>query len=118
MSVETSSGDPIGPRTWNCTVPLQVATPVTVTVAESLPETDPVPIGVDPVMLDCVVTLAPQVPKVPSTKSFRVAVVDVDDLDSEATEAKHLSPSPSAVRLTPPSKNSPCRYVLLPLLSV
>jgi hypothetical protein len=24
MSVDTSSGDPIGPRRWNCTLPLHV----------------------------------------------------------------------------------------------
>src|SRR5262245_56432652 len=120
MSVDTSNGDPIGPRRWNCTVPFQVVTPVTVTVAESLTETDPVPIDVDPVMLECVVSSAPQPPKVPRMKSFSVAVVDVDDRVSDDTVAKHLSPSPSAVRLTPPSKNSPFRAWLLgvPLLSV
>jgi hypothetical protein len=36
--------------------------PKTVTVAESLTETDPVPIEVDPVMLDCVVVLLPHPP--------------------------------------------------------
>ena len=109
MSVDTSIADPIGPRRWNCTVPFQVVTPGTVTVAESLTETDPVPIEVDPVTLDCVVTPLPHVPKPPRMKSFSVAVVDVDDRVSDATDAKHLSPRPSAVRLTPPSKNSPCR---------
>src|SRR5215472_15509628 len=99
MSVSVSNGDPMGPRRWNCTVPFQVAMPVTVTVAESLAETDPVPIEVDPVILDCVVTVAPQPPKVPRTKSFSVAVVDVDDRVSDATDAKHLSARPRAVRL-------------------
>src|SRR5512132_1933565 len=118
MSVDASFAAPIGPRRWNCTVPDQVVTPVTVTVAESLTETEPVPIEVDPVMLECVSSVAPQVPKVPRTKSFSVAVVEVDERVSDATLAKHRSPRPSAVRLTPPSKNSPCRYELLPLLSV
>ena len=64
---------------------------MTVTVAESLTETDPVPIEVDPVTLDCVVTLElPQVPKLPRTKSFSVAVVDVDDRVSDATDAEAL----------------------------
>src|SRR5262249_61400466 len=55
MSVETSSGDPMGPRRWNCTLPDQFGIPLTVTVAESLTETDPPSIDVDPVMLECVV---------------------------------------------------------------
>ena len=120
MSVDTSFAAPIGPRRWNCTVPLQVVTPVTVTVAESLTETDPVPIEVvPPETLCCVVTDEPQVPKPPRMKSFSVAVVDVDDLVSDDTDEKHLSPSPSAVRLTPPSKNSPLSAPLfgVPLLS-
>src|SRR5262249_29112817 len=99
----TSNGDPIGPRRWNCTVPVQVAVPVTVTVAESLTGNDPVPIGVEPVTLDCVVTLLPQGAKAPRMKSFRVAVVDVDERVSEATDAKHRLASPRAERLTPPS---------------
>src|SRR5262249_11984114 len=98
MSLEVSFAAPMGPRRWNCTVPLQVVTPVTVTVAVSLTETDPVPIDVDPVMLECVVNAAPHVPKVPRMKSFSVAVVDVEDRVSDATDAKHLSPRPSAVR--------------------
>jgi hypothetical protein len=36
MSVDASSADPIGRRRWNCTVPFQVDTPCTETVAESL----------------------------------------------------------------------------------
>src|SRR5262249_53067061 len=103
MLVETSSGDPMGPRRWNCTVPFQVVTPVTVTVAESWTETDPVPIDVDPVMLDCVVVPLIHVPNWPRMKSFSVAVVDVDDRVSDATDAKHVSPRPRAVRFTPPS---------------
>jgi hypothetical protein len=53
-------------------------------------------------------------------KSFSVAVVEVDDRDSAATDAKHLPESPSAVRLTPPSKNSPLSAPLfgVPDLSV
>jgi hypothetical protein len=100
MSVDASIGDPIGPRRWNCTVPDQVEMPVTATVAESLTETDPVPIEVVPVTLDCVVTELPHVPKPPRTKSFSVAVVDVDERVSDATEAKHRSPRPSSDRLT------------------
>src|SRR5262245_52882303 len=103
MSVDTSRADPMGPRTWNCTVPDHVVTPVTVTVAESWPVTEPVPMDAEPVMLDCDVTEAPQVPNPPRTKSFNVAVVEVDDRVSEATEAKHRSPRPRAVRFTPPS---------------
>src|SRR5205814_4046507 len=83
----------------------------------SLTETDPLPIDVAPVTLDRVVTELPHLPNWPSTKSFSVAVVDVDDRVSAATDAKHLSPRPRADRLIPPSKNSPCRYVSLPLLS-
>src|SRR5262245_56258709 len=103
MSWDDSSPEPIGPRRWNCTVPLHVEIPVTVTVALSLTETDPVPIDVDPVMLECEVVELPHVPKVPRTKSFSVAVVDVDDRVSDATLAKHRLARPRFVRLTPPS---------------
>src|SRR5262245_23533671 len=103
MSVDASNGDPIGPRRWNCTVPPQVGMPVTVTVAESLAETDPVPIEVDPVRLDWVVTLLPQGANAPRMKSFSVAVVDVDERVSDATVAKQRLASPSTERLTPPS---------------
>ena len=85
-------------------MPAQVETPLTVTVAESLTETDPVPIEVEPpVTLCCVVKLLVQLPSWPRVKSFRVAVVDVDARVSAATDEKHRSPRPSAVRLTPPS---------------
>ena len=103
MLVEVSSAPPMGPRRLNCTVPFQVETPVTLTVAESLTETDPLPIDVLPVMLDCVVVLLPHWPNWPRMKSFSVAVVDVDDRVSDATDAKHLSPKPMADRFKPPS---------------
>src|SRR5262249_38921651 len=103
MSVDVSSGEPIGPRRWNCTVPRQVDTPVTVTVAESLTETDPVPMEVVPVMLDCVVTLLPHAANWPRVKSFSVAVVDVDERVSDATDAKQVLLRPRTDRLTPPS---------------
>jgi hypothetical protein len=62
MSVDTSSGEPIGPFTWNCTVPDHVDTPVTATVAESLTDTDPVPMDLVPVTLECEVIELPQWP--------------------------------------------------------
>src|SRR5262249_32742592 len=103
MSVDVSNGEPIGPRRWNCTVPPQTGVPVTATVAESVTGTDPVPIDVDPVMLECVVVLLPHDANWPSTKSLSVAVVDVDERVSDATEAKQRLARPSTERLTPPS---------------
>src|SRR6266545_413805 len=55
----------------------------------------------------------------PRTKSFSVAVPEKEERVSETRVAKH-SPArliSGELRLTPASKNSPCRYVVFPLLS-
>src|SRR5919202_1617464 len=92
-----------GPHSENCRLPAQVVVPETFTVAWSVASTDPVPIESPPsgmalpsLSLGVVVTLEPQLPKPPRTKSFSTAVVDVDDRVSDATDAKHRLPRPSA----------------------
>ena len=66
----------------------------------------------------CVSTPASQSPNGPMVKSFSTDVGDVDVRVSAKVDAKHSPPRPRSVRLMPPSKNSPGRKVVLPLLSV
>ena len=114
-----------GPQRKNETLPVHVDAPSTVMVAASLTETEPVPMesppgGIVPPLpsFAVVVILELQLPKPARTKSFRTAVVEVEERVSALTLEKHSLPRPRSERLIPPSYSSPCRYVLLPLLSV
>src|SRR3989475_7848386 len=107
----------MGPQRKNVTVPLGVIEgrfPTTVAVSWT-----GVPGVSGPAFDTWVDIVATQLPKLPRTKSFSVAVVDVEERVSARKLAKHsLAILGSRDRLTPASSNSPCRYVLLPLLSV
>jgi hypothetical protein len=73
-------------------------------VAESLVETEPVPIEAEPAGLAVVVILEVQLPKPPRTKLFRTALVDVDERLSASVLAKHSPARPgNNERLMPPS---------------
>ena len=102
----------LGPQRKNDTLPLQVVAPPTVIVAESLTDTEPVPmesppdgIGLPFPSFAVVAIDEVQPPKVASTKSFSVAVVDVEERVSADTVAKHslATPPGSSDRLMPPS---------------
>jgi hypothetical protein len=96
-----------GPHRKKCTLPVNVDTPWTVTVALSVTEIwalfGSVGIANGPASVGAVVSDDVHWPNPPRTKSFSVAVGDVDDRVSAANEAKHVSPRPRAPRLTPPS---------------
>src|SRR5438067_1918725 len=106
----------MGPQRKNVTFPLGVFEgwlPLTVAVSWT-----GVPGVTGPGLDTWVDIVATQLPKLPRTKSFSVAVVDVEERVSARKLAKHsLAILGSRDRLTPASSNSPCRYVLLPLLS-
>src|SRR2546425_9669819 len=92
----------IGPQRKKSTVPLHVETPVTVSVAESVTETEPVPI--ENALPDGVVTIwDPHWPKRPRTKSLSVASPDCEDRVLRRKLRKQAPPKPSPVRSRPPS---------------
>src|SRR5258706_2328116 len=101
----------LGPQREKDTVPLQIKAPPTVTVAESVAETDPAPMERPPAGIGlplpsfAVVTIEEeQVPKLPSTKLLSTALVEVDERLSARVLAKHSCARPgNSERLMPPS---------------
>src|SRR2546428_13244461 len=106
----------MGPQRKNVTVPLGVIEgrfPTTVAVSWT-----GVPGVSGPAFDTWVDIVATQLPKLPRTKSFSSAVVDCEERVSARKLAKHsLAMLGSRDRFIPASRNSPVRYVLLPLLS-
>src|SRR5712672_1609653 len=94
----------MGPQRWKLRVPVKLP-PVTASAAESVAVTEPPPI--ERLDADGVVTSDDvQWPRAPPAKSNSVAVSDCEERVSPRNDWKHSLERFSAVRSTPPSKNS------------
>src|SRR5439155_10844215 len=100
----------LGPHRKKDSVPFQVEMPLTVRLAESLTETEPVPIerppaGIVPPLPSLAVVTRPDshLPKELTTKSLSVAVVEVEERVSATMLEKHSPARPRVDRLMPAS---------------
>src|SRR5438128_10143364 len=102
----------MGPQRKNERVPLQVVVPVIATVAESLTDTEPVPIERGPVIglplpsFGVVSTVLSHLPNCPRTKSLSVALPDCEDRVLSRKLRKQAPAKPIWVRSRAPSSNS------------